>query len=146
VNWGRGDLIHIGNLQGTIIGVMKLYLTSSFGHSVGKLVIKTIIGDEAKTIGEYVCAGTSYFEGNKFVADDKLHFAFEMARDGGYIHGAFSVDASPRRREDQRREGRGGGGAGEAHERRTLAQYEQDGDERVHGAVRAAHRLSASHT
>jgi hypothetical protein len=93
-DWGRGSIVHIANLQGTIVGVMDYFVNSSYAHNNGKLVIKAIIGGQAKTIAEFLCTNTSYFEANKFVSDDKLHFPFELARDGSYVHGIFSVDAS----------------------------------------------------
>jgi hypothetical protein len=97
-DWGRGSIVHIANLQGTIVGVIDYFTTSLLGHNNGKLVIKAIIGGQVKTIAEFLETSlgttTSYFEGNKFVADDKLHFPFELARDGSYIHGIFSIDAA----------------------------------------------------
>jgi hypothetical protein len=92
-DWGRGSIIHIANLQGTIVGLMDYFVNSFYAHNNGKLVIKAIVGGQVKTIDEFSCSSTSFFEGNKFVADDKLHFPFELARDGSYIHGIFSVDA-----------------------------------------------------
>jgi hypothetical protein len=93
-DWGRGDLLHIANLQGTVIGVINVFMTTTYGHRIGKMVIKAIVGGVVKTIAEHVSSDFSYFDGNKFVTDDKLHFALELARDGGFIHGIFSVDAA----------------------------------------------------
>jgi hypothetical protein len=92
-DWGRGNLIHIANLQGVIIGVMDVFSLSSLGHSAGKIAVKALIGGVVKTVAEYETSGLCFFEANKFVADDKLHFPFELYRDGSYIHGIYSVDA-----------------------------------------------------
>jgi|SRR5947209_886969 len=93
VDWGRGDLLHIAKLQGTIVGVTDFFTSSILGHRTGKLVIKAVVGDVAKVVGEYPTTGLSFFDANKYVSDDKLHFAAELARDGSFIHGVFSVDA-----------------------------------------------------
>lgn len=93
VDWGRGDLIHIASLEGVLIGITDYFTSSSYGHSQGKMIVKRLEGGRAKTLDEYVTGGTSYFGLQKFVVDDKLHFTAEFARDGGMMHGIWSVDA-----------------------------------------------------
>lgn len=95
-NWGRGNVVHSATLEGVLTVVMDYFTNSAFAHDGGKLVVKQLIGGQPKTIAEFPVTDTSYFTGNKFVVDDKLHFAFEMARDGAYIHGIWSVDARGR--------------------------------------------------
>lgn len=92
-NWGRGDLKHLASLEGVLTGVTDYFTSSSFGHTSGKLVVKQLIGGQPSIVSEFPVTDTSYFTGNKFVSDERLHFAFEMARDGGYIHGIWAVDA-----------------------------------------------------
>lgn len=92
-NWGRGDLKHLASLEGVLTGVTDYFTSSTLGHSAGKMIIKQLIGGQPKITSEYMVTDTSYFTGNKFVTDEKLHFAFELARDGGYIHGIWAVDA-----------------------------------------------------
>lgn len=95
-NWGRGNIVHSATLEGVLTVVMDYFTNSALGHTSGKLVVKQLIGGQPKTVAEFPVTATSYFTGNKFVADEKLHFTFEMARDGGYIHGIWSVDARGR--------------------------------------------------
>jgi hypothetical protein len=95
-DWGRGDLVHLAKLDGNLVAVMDYYTTSAFGHSQGKLITKKAVGAQAVVLEEYPVSATSYFEANKFVTDEKLHFAAELARDGSYIHGVFSVNSNGR--------------------------------------------------
>jgi hypothetical protein len=93
IDWGSGDLIHLANLEGILVGVTDFFTQSQASHSQGKVIIKQASTGQAKTVAEFVTDGSSYFDGNKIVIDDKLHFALEFYRNGAMMHGIWSVDA-----------------------------------------------------
>lgn len=98
IDWGKGDLIHIANLNGVLIGVTDFFTSNELGHNFGKIIIKRAAADKAVTIAEYetdaIAAAT--FTGNKMVIDDKLHFPLHLHRQGAVWEGIWAVDSAGR--------------------------------------------------
>jgi hypothetical protein len=94
IDWGAGNLFHLANLNGELIGVTDYYMNSSLGHSVGKLIVKRAASEQATTLREYESdSGTdNQITGNKVIADDKLHFPMRLHRNGVALEGIFAVD------------------------------------------------------
>jgi hypothetical protein len=98
IDWGKGDLIHLANLEGVLVGVTDYFTNSFLSHSKGKAQFKRATSGVTKAaiMQEFITEGPSYFTGNKHVVDDKLHFPLEFKRDGAMVHGVWSVDAQGR--------------------------------------------------
>jgi hypothetical protein len=98
IDWGEGDLVHIGNLGGVLIGVTNYFTDSALGHASGKIIVKRAGSERAEPIAAFdVDAATaSPFTGNKVIVDGKLHFPMRMSRYGQTLEGIFAVDRDGR--------------------------------------------------
>lgn len=102
IDWGEGDLIYIGNLDGLLVGVTDYHLSvASLSLERGKLIIKIANGEKAKNIKEIQetdsderkIAPTAF---NKTVKDNKMYFTAAMNDENNTWRGVAVVDSEGR--------------------------------------------------
>lgn len=95
IDWGEGDLFHIANLDGNLIGVTDYFLSSIWGIDKGKIITSVAVGEKARVIKEVETDNDitlPSMSSNKFIKNNKLYFAARIEKDSVANEGIYVVD------------------------------------------------------
>lgn len=106
IDWGEGDLLYIGYIDGRLVGVTNYYTSNStVSVTKGKLIIKVAVGQKAVTVNEIEQVDTTVSVGirtieaianSKNIKDNKMHFTASMTDDVQTYRGTMVVDGNGR--------------------------------------------------
>ncbi len=100
IDFGRGKIQHLANLDNKLIGVMDYYISGSNGMGGrGKIIVKQAVGQFGMTVNELLVdtsGGTAGLPPIRHIKDNKLYFVAKAKLNGDYRYGIWVVDSAGR--------------------------------------------------
>jgi hypothetical protein len=99
IDFGKGELKHLVNLNNKLVGIMNFYLDDAEGAGLGKILIKQASGEFAVTLNELVTdtkATADLMTATRFVKENKVFFPAGPQLNGDTRFGVWVVDENGR--------------------------------------------------
>jgi len=104
IDFGRGNLLHLANLDNKIIAVMDSFADGIFGLNKGRILIKVANGETSKILNEVITdaridagdTGSMFLPRFQFVNNNKLYFPMRADLNGDTRNGIWVVNSNGR--------------------------------------------------
>jgi len=97
IDFGEGELFHLAELDGALIGVIDFYSSNAFVYDKPRVIIKKSFGNTAVTVSQLVGTDTAASledKAGKQIRQNRLLFARSMELDGVDHLGVWSVNSN----------------------------------------------------